>query len=80
MIELAVVRSSVGIDDDECWAGDGVNRTLALRQSLHKGRFASAEVALKADQVAVVEQLAQAHANAPRLFRTTAEEFEGVSV
>lgn len=78
MVEVRAIGVAVVVDDDVGRAGDRVGGTPALGDALHERGFARAKVAFQADELAGLQQAAQADAHAPGLLGAVRKEFEGV--
>lgn len=76
--KLRAIGAAILVDQNKSGTRNRVERAPALRDALHERGLARAEVALQADEVALFEQSAEAHAHAPRLFGTAADEIEAV--
>lgn len=78
MVEVRAVGVAVVVNDDVGGAGDRVGGPPALGDALHERGFARAEVAFQADELAGLQQAAQADTDAAGLLGAVREEFEGV--
>ena len=78
--KLFRVGTAIFVNQNKRRTRNCIQRTPALRQALHEGSFACAEIALQANQIRWLEQAAESHADAAGLLRASAEEFKRVFI